>query len=181
MKYFHFYKKLIKLNSNSKNSIAKNAFFFQKKKESKINAHLYFLSFSKNVRVGEADTSVEQLNLMLQNGTDFGSYVWKQWCKTNSFKLSFFLSLLKTVLYLRLEWDAKYTYIMFEDWKLLNSLVFEYPIAILVITRTSCSLKVIHVYYTHLILLGLEDFISSYSTIDRCKYWDSPIAKKIYK
>ena len=49
-------------------------FFFQKKRKQNQRTSI-FLSFSKNGRVGEADTSVEQLNLMLQNGTDFGSYV----------------------------------------------------------------------------------------------------------
>ena len=42
--------------------------------------------------------------------------------------------------------------------------MFKYPIAsrhkaILVITKKSCSIKVIFVYYAHVILLALEDFI----------------------
>ena len=46
---------------------------FCAKKENKFNPHLYLLSFSNNVREGEADTSAGQLWLMLQNGTYFDS------------------------------------------------------------------------------------------------------------
>ena len=36
-----------------------------------------YICYSNNMRAGEADTSAKLLWLMLQNGTDFGSYVRK--------------------------------------------------------------------------------------------------------
>lgn len=36
-----------------------------------------YICYSNNMRAGEADTSAKLFWLMLQNGTDFGSYVRK--------------------------------------------------------------------------------------------------------
>ena len=65
-KTFTISKNIFKLNNDINSSIVKNSIF----------ANIY-ICYSNNMRAGEADTSVKLFWLMLQNGTDFGSYVRK--------------------------------------------------------------------------------------------------------
>ena len=167
---FTFIKNIFKLNNHCKTSIVKNAFFA--KKEKRCNPNLYLLSFSNNVKAGETHTSAEQLWLMLQNGTYFDSYFAKVWFKTNS--LGHFPVKACWKYFFIYNWNKmRNTHALcMKDWKFLNNLVFKYPIAsrhkaILVITRKSCSIKVILLYYAHLILLALEDFLWVHIPLNR--------------